>query len=171
MISGLTTSVGRLFPQWWALRRTSRRWSWKREHCTPQQHLYPVTHSIGRWISGYGTLPMPQRAGAHVRPSVPVFRVRSYTAYFRDNDPREASATVFDSATNQSVKVGFPLPQAVWRTNHGYVNTQLECAAVATLLHAHCPRGPHCPVCFPPPLIDDILFGTLCCMAVTIRAS
>jgi NAD(P)-dependent dehydrogenase (short-subunit alcohol dehydrogenase family) len=37
-----------------------------------------------------------------------------YTAYFRDDDPREAKATV------NGVHTGFPLKEAVWRTNHGY---------------------------------------------------
>lgn len=37
-----------------------------------------------------------------------------YTAFFRDNDPREANAVV------DGVHTGFPLVDAVWRTNHGY---------------------------------------------------
>jgi len=43
-----------------------------------------------------------------------------YTAYFLDNDPREASATVFDEQKNKNVRIGFPTTEALWRTNHGY---------------------------------------------------
>lgn len=42
-----------------------------------------------------------------------------YTAYFQDNDPREKAAT-YKYSNGTSVPIGFPLPQAVWRTNHGY---------------------------------------------------
>eukprot|EP00009_Paramoeba_aestuarina_P002976 CAMPEP_0201508122 /NCGR_PEP_ID=MMETSP0161_2-20130828/1571_1 /ASSEMBLY_ACC=CAM_ASM_000251 /TAXON_ID=180227 /ORGANISM="Neoparamoeba aestuarina, Strain SoJaBio B1-5/56/2" /LENGTH=457 /DNA_ID=CAMNT_0047902679 /DNA_START=184 /DNA_END=1560 /DNA_ORIENTATION=+ len=38
----------------------------------------------------------------------------NYTAYFQDMDPREQSCMV----NNESV--GFPLPDALWRTNHPY---------------------------------------------------
>jgi hypothetical protein len=41
-----------------------------------------------------------------------------YTAYFPDNDPREANAMYNDSGT--TVHIGFPMKEAVWRTNHGY---------------------------------------------------
>ena len=61
-----------------------------------------------------------------------------YTAYFRDNDPRcvadahmllygsvtqmcrEASAVYTDPTTNVTTKIGAPLTEAVFRTNHGY---------------------------------------------------
>lgn len=41
-----------------------------------------------------------------------------YTAYFQANDPREAQAKYNTSAGQ--VPAGFPLPEALWRTNHGY---------------------------------------------------
>jgi len=41
-----------------------------------------------------------------------------YTAYFLDDDPREAAATFNQSGT--LVQLGFPLKEAVYRTNHGY---------------------------------------------------
>jgi len=37
-----------------------------------------------------------------------------YTAYFSDNDPREANFTY------EGERYGFPLPEAIWRTNHAY---------------------------------------------------
>eukprot|EP00013_Stygamoeba_regulata_P016936 CAMPEP_0177672006 /NCGR_PEP_ID=MMETSP0447-20121125/25066_1 /TAXON_ID=0 /ORGANISM="Stygamoeba regulata, Strain BSH-02190019" /LENGTH=521 /DNA_ID=CAMNT_0019179555 /DNA_START=45 /DNA_END=1610 /DNA_ORIENTATION=- len=44
---------------------------------------------------------------------------RNYTAYFLDNDPREANA-VHVNSDNQAVHYGDPLPEALYRTNHGY---------------------------------------------------
>lgn len=41
-----------------------------------------------------------------------------YTAYFGADDPREANAMYNTKAG--PVHAGFPLPEAVWRTNHGY---------------------------------------------------
>jgi hypothetical protein len=46
----------------------------------------------------------------------------TYTAYFYDNDPREAARNV------NGTQYGFPLPEAVWRTNHGYDPTFLATA-------------------------------------------
>jgi len=43
-----------------------------------------------------------------------------YTAYFTDDDPREAAATYTDPQTKQTVQIGFPMKNAVYRTNHGY---------------------------------------------------
>lgn len=37
-----------------------------------------------------------------------------FTAVFADNDPRESGRVV------AGVRYGLPLPEAVWRTNHGY---------------------------------------------------
>lgn len=42
-----------------------------------------------------------------------------YTAYFADDDEREAAATMVSKA-GQTVHFGFPMKEAVWRTNHGY---------------------------------------------------
>jgi hypothetical protein len=43
-----------------------------------------------------------------------------YTAYFLDNDPREKNATYVDSKSGQVTQIGFPMKEAVYRTNHGY---------------------------------------------------
>ena len=37
-----------------------------------------------------------------------------YTAYFEDNDPRERDYL------HNGTRYGFPMAEAVWRTNHGY---------------------------------------------------
>ena len=42
-----------------------------------------------------------------------------YTAYFADDDPREADA-MFTESSGTAVHIGFPMEEAVWRTNHGY---------------------------------------------------
>ena len=42
-----------------------------------------------------------------------------YTAYFYDNDPREREA-MYTDAEGQTKHLGAPLPEAVFRTNHGY---------------------------------------------------
>lgn len=41
-----------------------------------------------------------------------------YTAYFEANDPREANAKY--NTSSGEVQAGFPLTEALWRTNHGY---------------------------------------------------
>jgi len=43
-----------------------------------------------------------------------------YTAFFFDNDPREANYTVVDDSTGERVRMGWPLKSAVYRTNHGF---------------------------------------------------
>jgi len=51
-----------------------------------------------------------------------------YTAYFNDNDTREYEYVV------DGVQYGFPLKDAVWRTNHGYDPTLLSTATYITPL-------------------------------------
>lgn len=43
-----------------------------------------------------------------------------YSAFFLDDDPRESSAVEMDESTGTEVHVGFPMQEALWRTNHGY---------------------------------------------------
>jgi len=43
-----------------------------------------------------------------------------YTAYFFDNDEREASAVYIDPESGEKSQLGFPLREALYRTNHGY---------------------------------------------------
>lgn len=46
--------------------------------------------------------------------------IADYTAYFFDDDPREAGALYYDASLQQDVPIGFPMQEALWRTNHGY---------------------------------------------------
>lgn len=48
------------------------------------------------------------------RKAVVLETMSNYTAYFYDNDPREQHAQY------EGKQIGFPLPNALWRTNHGY---------------------------------------------------
>ncbi|XP_062518697.1 uncharacterized protein LOC134193864 [Corticium candelabrum] len=43
-----------------------------------------------------------------------------YTAFFHDNDAREADAVYSSKPSESVVHIGFPINEAVWRTNHGY---------------------------------------------------
>ena len=38
-----------------------------------------------------------------------------YNAFFRDNDPRERVATIYNNHTGQTTQIGFPLVDAVYR--------------------------------------------------------
>ncbi|EDQ85377.1 uncharacterized protein MONBRDRAFT_38890 [Monosiga brevicollis MX1] len=44
--------------------------------------------------------------------------MHNYTAFFHDNDPREINATI--DIKNKTYVIGEAIPDAVWRTNHGY---------------------------------------------------
>lgn len=44
----------------------------------------------------------------------------NYTAYFADNDPREQAAKYPANNAPGAVQIGFPLPDALWRTNNGF---------------------------------------------------
>ena len=43
-----------------------------------------------------------------------------YNAFFLDDDPREAYAEYYDSDSGKDIPIGFPMKEALWRTNHGY---------------------------------------------------
>lgn len=57
---------------------------------------------------------IPSLTLASVSSPLPKFYQADYTAYFSDNDPREANFTY------EGERYGFPLPEAIWRTNHAY---------------------------------------------------
>jgi hypothetical protein len=57
-------------------------------------------------------------ASAH--PALVMETMAGYTAFFGSMDAREQAATYFDNTTKKTEQIGFPLPEAVWRTNHGY---------------------------------------------------
>ena len=55
-------------------------------------------------------------------PAMVMETMYNYTAFFNANDPREANATYANASATAGapVRIGFPLGEAVWRTNHGY---------------------------------------------------
>jgi len=57
-------------------------------------------------------------SGSH--PAYALETMKGYTAYFQDNDPREAALFYTDPKTGKKTQMGWPLPNALWRTNHGY---------------------------------------------------
>jgi len=44
---------------------------------------------------------------------------QKYSAFFGANDPRESNYFV-TQPDGEKLQMGFPIPEAVWRTNHGY---------------------------------------------------
>ena len=62
------------------------------------------------------------------------------SAFFNANDPREASATYIDPMTQNVSRIGFPLQEAVFRTNHGYdptIRAKFEpFSSASSLLHS-----------------------------------
>ena len=50
-----------------------------------------------------------------------------YTAYFNANDPRERDYVY------EGVSYGHPLPNALWRTNHGYDGEVIRTNTAGTL--------------------------------------
>jgi len=58
-------------------------------------------------------------ANGNPHPVTALETMLNYTAMFADNDPREQQATYVYSNGTVS-QIGYPLPNALWRTNHGY---------------------------------------------------
>jgi Acyl-coenzyme A:6-aminopenicillanic acid acyl-transferase len=58
-------------------------------------------------------------AAAHGHAAVALETARAYTAYFLDDDPREANA-VHVNKQGVAEHYGNPLPEALYRSNHGY---------------------------------------------------
>jgi hypothetical protein len=53
-------------------------------------------------------------------PALAMETMAGYTAYFRDHDVREDKTTFIDPKTNKSYIAGHSMPEALFRTNHGY---------------------------------------------------
>eukprot|EP01027_Heterolobosea_sp_BB2_P016936 GEZU01024037.1.p1 GENE.GEZU01024037.1~~GEZU01024037.1.p1 ORF type:complete len:527 (+),score=161.19 GEZU01024037.1:76-1656(+) len=58
--------------------------------------------------------------GQESHPAYALETMKGYTAYFQDDDPREANLFYKDPKTGQKIQMGFPMKEAIWRTNHGY---------------------------------------------------
>ncbi|XP_064389366.1 uncharacterized protein LOC135337365 [Halichondria panicea] len=58
--------------------------------------------------------------GGHSIVALVMETMYGYTAYFHDNDPRESDALYTPQDGALPVHIGYPLHEALWRTNHGY---------------------------------------------------
>mmetsp|Transcript_57157 Transcript_57157/g.134534 ORF Transcript_57157/g.134534 Transcript_57157/m.134534 type:complete len:492 (-) Transcript_57157:53-1528(-) len=80
------------------------------------------------WSSTNNTMGINHVVGAASDPAAMALETcAGYTAYFGANDTRERDATAQDKSGHPE-RIGFPLPNAVWRTNHGYDPTWLKTA-------------------------------------------
>eukprot|EP01112_Ceratiomyxa_fruticulosa_P004730 TRINITY_DN15272_c0_g1_i1.p1 TRINITY_DN15272_c0_g1~~TRINITY_DN15272_c0_g1_i1.p1 ORF type:complete len:494 (-),score=86.02 TRINITY_DN15272_c0_g1_i1:61-1542(-) len=60
-------------------------------------------------------------------PALELETMKGYTAYFYDDDPRESQYIYVNQTTGEKYVMGWPMPEAVFRTNHGYdTNIQNE---------------------------------------------
>eukprot|EP00163_Fabomonas_tropica_P025887 TRINITY_DN4578_c0_g2_i1.p1 TRINITY_DN4578_c0_g2~~TRINITY_DN4578_c0_g2_i1.p1 ORF type:complete len:554 (+),score=148.91 TRINITY_DN4578_c0_g2_i1:61-1722(+) len=59
-------------------------------------------------------------AGQTSHPAMVFETMKDYTAYFQDNDAREQQATFTDPKTESSWQIGYPMPEALYRTNNGF---------------------------------------------------
>eukprot|EP01112_Ceratiomyxa_fruticulosa_P004230 TRINITY_DN1466_c0_g1_i2.p1 TRINITY_DN1466_c0_g1~~TRINITY_DN1466_c0_g1_i2.p1 ORF type:complete len:245 (+),score=48.34 TRINITY_DN1466_c0_g1_i2:253-987(+) len=53
-------------------------------------------------------------------PALEIETMRDYTAYYFDNDTRESDYIYVNQTTGQKYEMGWPMPEAVFRTNHAY---------------------------------------------------
>lgn len=82
--------------------------------------------ALSLWNQTLNTLGINHGLGSAADGSYRVLEVKAgYTATFADNDPREAALV-----NPSGQQMGFPIPDALWRTNHGYDPVFLETAAV-----------------------------------------
>jgi Acyl-coenzyme A:6-aminopenicillanic acid acyl-transferase len=91
------------------------------------EHVSSMSEARQLWSTTNNTLGLNHGIGsAHETGDSPRFMCletcANYSAYFFDNDPREANMT-YDGK-----HYGFPIEEAVWRTNHGYDPTFLKTA-------------------------------------------
>ena len=82
-----------------------------------------MSEALALWRATNNTLGINHGIGsAKSRQYVAIETKASYSAYFFDNDTREAQRII------NGTQYGFPLTEAVWRTNHGYDPTWLSTA-------------------------------------------
>jgi hypothetical protein len=78
-----------------------------------------LTAAKSMWAASNNTVGFNHAVASAVDRNMYVMETEArYTAYFEANDPREAAAMYNTSAG--LVQAGFPLTEALWRTNHGY---------------------------------------------------
>eukprot|EP01133_Synstelium_polycarpum_P011604 gene11604-13546_t len=82
-----------------------------------------IKEALQFWETTNNTMGMNHMLGAQLDPSEhPAYALETmagYTAYFPDNDTNEIYQYT-DPTTGQETQMGWPMPQAVWRTNNGF---------------------------------------------------
>eukprot|EP01133_Synstelium_polycarpum_P017413 gene17413-20778_t len=85
-----------------------------------------IAEALAFWQATNNTMGMNHMLSAAfdnvTHPAYALETMRDYTAYFPDNDPKEAYFYT-DPQTHKSVQMGWPMPEAVWRTNSGFDQT------------------------------------------------
>jgi len=78
-----------------------------------------LEEAIALWKETNNTIGMNHMIGSASDVNALVMEtMKDYTAYFYSDDPREATATYNNSGVEE--QIGFPLKEAVYRTNHPY---------------------------------------------------
>lgn len=119
---------------------TLRGFSWTLRLRALMEANPPSTAAMRAWMRpDQNTMGMNHGIGVATR-FMELETKQGYTAFFADNDTREANFVVNRSSSNCDAsgewipgsppchRVGAPMPEAVWRTNHGYDPTWLSTA-------------------------------------------
>eukprot|EP01132_Coremiostelium_polycephalum_P004340 gene4340-5432_t len=89
------------------------------------EHAQNIDEAKQLWESTNNTMGMnhmlssANEASTNPHPALALETMKGYTAFFTDNDPNELYIYT-DPKTKLKTQMGYPLPEAVYRTNHGY---------------------------------------------------
>eukprot|EP01132_Coremiostelium_polycephalum_P004907 gene4907-6118_t len=98
-------------------------WTYRLRHV--MEYAETIDEAVQVWESTNNTMGMNHMlsaagdVGVNPHPALALETMKGYTAYFHDNDTVEHYLYV-NSTTHQQTQMGFPIPEAVYRTNHGY---------------------------------------------------
>ena len=96
---------------------------WSLRLRTVMETVHNLQEAVAFWRSTNNTMGINHGIGSSVDKQFLALETNAvYTAYFHANDSREANYVV------DGVHLGFPMAEALWRTNHGYDPVFLETA-------------------------------------------
>ncbi|EGC31874.1 hypothetical protein DICPUDRAFT_156215 [Dictyostelium purpureum] len=87
-----------------------------------------IDEAVSLWESTNNTMGMSHSLASATEiqtaqyPAYALETMKGYTAFFYDNDPNE-HFTYSDPKTGAQTQMGYPMKDAVYRTNHGYDET------------------------------------------------
>jgi hypothetical protein len=85
------------------------------------EHAWDLNSALSIWNATNNTVGFNHGIGSAADARFVVMETNAdATALFHDMDPREAAATYSPPNGGAPVQIGFPLPNAVWRTNNPY---------------------------------------------------